>query len=226
MTNKHSKSNYFENQPNPGNFVSRLSLKVRQKMFYKLMEVTQANSMTKVLDVGVTVDKRDESNFFEKMYPYPGNITAVGLEDASFLTDKFKGLTFIKADGLKLPFADNSFDLVTSFAVIEHVGCHQNQEKYVTELCRVGKSCFISTPNRWYPIEVHTVLPLIHWLPAIVHRKILKIIGMPFYSEERNLNLLDEKILLNFFPENMAVNPYHYRLFGIVSNLLFYGKNF
>ena len=225
MTNKVSDSGYYKNQPNPGNLVSRLSLKVRKKIFHKLMEISGANSETKVLDVGVTNDKRDSSNFLEKMYPYPENITTVGLEDASFLTKEYPGLTYIKANGMNLPFIDKSFDLVTSFAVIEHVGNRQNQRRYVQELCRVGKSCLITTPNRWYPMEVHTMIPIIHWLPPVLHRNILKIIGKTFYAEEKNLNLLDSKTLQQCYPEDMKVHTYHNRLLGIVSNLIFYAKS-
>ncbi len=31
------------------------------------------------------------------------------------------------------------------------------------------KGLFVTTPNRWFPIEFHTVLPLVHWLPKRQH---------------------------------------------------------
>jgi len=225
MKRQNPESSYYKHQPNPGNFVSRLSHEVRQNMFKTLMEITKANSQTKVLDVGVTNDTREESNFLEKLYPYPENITAIGLEDASFLEKEFQGLKYIQANGMHLPFADKSFDLVTSFAVIEHVGCRENQKKYMLELCRVGKRCLVTTPNRWYPAEVHTMMPLIHWFPPEIFRKILRKIGKNFYSEEENLNLLDAKSLKYMFPEDMNVTAHHYRLLGMVSNLFFYGTS-
>ena len=27
-------------------------------------------------------------------------------------------------------------------------------------------SVFVTTPNRWFPLEVHTLLPFVHWLPG------------------------------------------------------------
>ena len=226
MTKQKSESSYFENQANPGNLASKISQAARKDMFRTLMEITGANSQTKVLDVGVTIDdKWAESNFFEKMYPYPENITAVGVEDASFLEKKHRGLKFIQADGLHLPFADKSFDLVTSFAVIEHVGNRDNQNKYVEELYRVGKSCVITTPNRWFPVEIHTMMPLIHWLPPEIFRSLIRRIGKTFYAQENNLNLLDAKILRQMFPKNMNISTHHYRLFGMISNLFFYAQN-
>ena len=58
------------------------------------------------------------------------------------------------------------------------------------------KKVFISTPNRNYPFDFHTKLPLIHLLPKNIHRKILKI-GLSFFSKEENLNLMAEKDLIN-----------------------------
>jgi hypothetical protein len=49
--------------------------------------------------------------------------------------------------------------------VVEHVGDVERQRQFVSEALRVGRRVFVTTPNRWFPIEVHTRLPLVHWLP-------------------------------------------------------------
>ena len=49
---------------------------------------------------------------------------------------------------------------------------------------------FVTTPNRWFPVEFHTLLPLLHWLPVHLYRKILDGVGMSFFAQEKNLNLL------------------------------------
>ena len=55
--------------------------------------------------------------------------------------------------------------------MIEHVGGEEEQRRFVAEALRVGRRAFITTPNRWFPVEVHTRLPLVHWLPdAVSHR--------------------------------------------------------
>jgi hypothetical protein len=54
---------------------------------------------------------------------------------------------------------------------------------------------FVTTPNRWFPIEFHTVLPLVHWLPADAFRTLLRLRGDRFFSSEKNLNLLSRNIL-------------------------------
>ena len=89
-----------------------------------------------------------------------------------------------------------------SNATIEHVGSYQNQISLIRETFRVSKKyVFIQTPNRFYPIDFHTTLPLIHWLPKNIHRKILKFFGLNFYASEENLNLLSENDLKNICEE-------------------------
>ncbi|WP_448600205.1 class I SAM-dependent methyltransferase [Thermoleptolyngbya sp.] len=210
-------SNYV--QPNLLGLVSKLSLYARRRMVRSLLELAQPTPDTTVLDVGVTLDRREDCNFFEKAYPYPGRITAVGLEDASFLEQEFPGLKFVQANALDLPFADQSFDLVVSFAVIEHVGSRAQQRAFVRELCRVGKQVYITTPNRWYPVEFHTILPLIHWLPPDWFRRILRVLGHDFWAKEDNLNLLTLSEFRQLFPPDRTLYYRPTRLLGWVSNL-------
>ncbi len=225
IPNRKSNSAYYANQFNFGNLVAKISSHARQKMFATLMRLAKPTAETTVLDVGVTSDRREDSNFFEKLYPYPSKLTAVGLEDAAFLEQEYPGVKYIKADGLDLPFPDKSFDLVVSFATIEHVGSRENQEAFVRELCRVSHSCFITTPNRWYPIEFHTVLPLVHWLPPHWFRAILKGIGKSFWAEEESLNLISEPELKGLFAGTSKIETSHFKLLGLVSNLVLYVKN-
>ena len=125
-------------------------------------------------------------------------------------------------DGRNLPFADKNFDLVVSFATLEHAGSRQEQHRFVQEACRVGKSVCIVIPNRWYPIEFHTLMPFVHWLPAPWFRFIIKLLGIDFYAKEENLNLLSEQDVLKMFPENSRITVKHFRFLGLISNLMFY----
>lgn len=215
-----SKSLYYRYQPDLLGFVSYIAGKVRRQMFRSILEIVHLTECSRVLDVGVTSDRRPESNFFEKWYPYPQNITAVGMEDLSCTKNELRGVNFVNAHGLNLPFDDETFDLGVSFAVIEHAGCRDSQKRFVSELCRVSKVCCVETPNRWYPIEFHTCIPLLHWLPAKYFRKALKSMGNEFYSKKKNLNLLSETELLGLFPDGAYPFVKHFRLLGLVSNLM------
>ena len=70
-----------------------------------------------------------------------------------------------------------------SNAVIEHVGGRDRQRKFVTEAIRVGRRVFITTPNRLFPVEVHTRLPLVHWLPDSLSHPAYRAAGKEFATD-------------------------------------------
>jgi len=75
-------------------------------------------------------------------------------------------MAFARADALRLPVRDSTVDVVVCAQVYEHVA---NAEILFSEIWRVlvdGGVCFLSGPNKLYPVELHYRLPLIHWLPA------------------------------------------------------------
>nr|WP_255486469.1 class I SAM-dependent methyltransferase [Luteimonas sp. MC1782] len=150
-----------------------------------------------ILDVGVTSDREQlASNYLEAWHPRKDRITACGIDDAAFLEDAYPGMRFVRGDGKDLPFPDASFDWVHSSAVLEHVGSAGEQARFVSELYRVcRKGIFITTPNRWFPVEFHTVLPVVHWLPKPWFRALLRTLGHDALSREDNLNLLGRREL-------------------------------
>jgi SAM-dependent methyltransferase len=197
------------------------SYRVREKIFNIFMTAIAPTEATRVLDVGVaSIEKSREVNYFEKLYPYPGNITCAGIEDASFLEKRYPGLKFVLIkQGEKLPFFDKQFDVVFSHAVLEHVGSHERQAFFINELCRCGKSVFITTPYRYFPIEVHTGIPFLHFLPKRIFRKIIKNTAFKQFSDEENLNLLGRKELKRFLNGKHAkiINT---KVFCFTSNLI------
>jgi len=145
---------------------SKISFMVRRNIFDLFMAFMNPAPFDRILDVGVTPDQLlPESNFFEQLYPFTNRLTVTSIEDASFLEIRYPGLSFVQTGTDELPFDDNSFDIVFCSAVLEHVGSRMNQQHFVNELLRVARRFFIITPNRQFPIEFHTFLPVIHWLP-------------------------------------------------------------
>lgn len=74
------------------------------------------------------------------------------------------GFHAVIADGCQLPFRDQSFDVVFSNAVLEHL-TPERQRRMAGEILRVGRSWFVTTPNFWFPVEMHHKLPLFQFLP-------------------------------------------------------------
>lgn len=119
----------------------------------------------------------DTDNFLEKNYPYPEKITALGIDRAKEFLLKYPKIKAVSYNGDDFPFADKSFDICWSNAVIEHVGDKKKQLHFLKEIKRVSKSGFITTPNRKFPIEVHTRVPLLHYLPKAIFDKFLSLIN-------------------------------------------------
>lgn len=234
FTNEEDESEQLESAPtdyaNAGHPLRRLVapfvIGVRRK-FYRAFEVSMDPKPSySVLDVGVTPDvSQEDSNFFERWYPYTSQITATSIEDASSLEKHFPGLRFVHSDGRRLPFEDDEFDIAFSSAVIEHCGTREEQRQFLAEVIRVSKRFFITTPNRWFPIELHTFLPFAHWLPQPQHQWLLRHIGQEQWSTTDTLNLLDQSSLRRLFPAEVTPVLETVRAFGLSSNIVAYGPS-
>ena len=168
------------------------------------MKLMSPHPQTTVVDVGVA----DEAygtlaghaatyNFFEAMYPWPERITAVGTTPLRTFRSAFPHVRAVTADGTSLPFDDGSFDIGFSNAVIEHLSDREAQRRFVSELCRVSRRIFLTTPNRWFPIELHTLVPLAHWLPPRQRHPLFQLLRK---GDERELRLLGPRELAALFP--------------------------
>jgi SAM-dependent methyltransferase len=204
-------------------FVWNLQHAPRQRLFDCFMRTLHPTESDSVLDLGTTALPEPQENFFELYYPHKHRIVAVGTEDCSFLEEDYEGLRFRRVEAAQpLPFADDAFDIGFSNAVIEHAGTREKQAFFLRELVRVTRRCFLATPNRWFPVELHTRLPLLHWLPAPVFRAIISALGFSFYAREENLNLLTAPELLAMVPpgDYREVALRYNRFMGLPSNLI------
>jgi SAM-dependent methyltransferase len=173
-----------------------ISLRSRRRKLALFLELMRPDAGTTVLDVGVDEVSLGEPggeggctthNVFEEEYPWPARITALGLHDGTRFRERYPHITYVQGDACSLPFADGAFDVVHSNAVIEHVGGRERQEALVREALRVGRRVFVTTPNRWFPVEVHTKLPLVHWLPEALAGRAYDLARMPWAKENHLL---------------------------------------
>jgi hypothetical protein len=183
---------------------ARASLRNRRRKLALFLETMRPGPETRVVDVGVgDTGFRTEPglasshNFFEALYPWPGRITAVSDVPLPTFARAFPQVRCVTADGTELPFEDDAFDIAFSNAVVEHVGGRAEQRRFVAELCRVAPRVFVSTPNRWFPVETHTLVPLAHWLPRSASDRVFAALGRDGWAGVR---LLSKGDLLELFP--------------------------
>jgi ubiquinone/menaquinone biosynthesis C-methylase UbiE len=213
----------------PRSLPDRLAGWQRRRMFERFLAVMQPQPGDSLVDVGATSDTTlDHSNYAVAWWPHARDgVTAVGIDDASHLERQYPGVTFRRANGLDLPFADNSFDFAHSSAVIEHVGSRANQARLISELARVSRrGFFVTTPNRWFPIEFHSVLPLIHWLPQAGFHAALKASGRGALADENILNLMGPRELRNA-ARDAGVSDFTVEALGLLgwpANLLLHAR--
>jgi len=188
--------------------VDQVSLRSRRRKLQLFLEELHPTADTSVLDVGADElafgegDGCGTLNFLEEMYPWPERITALGLHDGTGFRARYPGIRYVQGDACALPFEDGEFDIVFSNAVIEHVGDRARQRQLVSEALRVGRRVFITTPNRRFPIEVHTRLPLVHWLPHRIAHGAYRAVGNSYATE---IQLLSKSDLESFFPGHVRI---------------------
>ncbi len=74
-------------------------------------------------------------------------------------------LEWVRADGRQLPFRDGTFDVVHCNSVLEHLPDERSRRALAREVERVGRAYSVQVPNRWFPIEPHTLTPGFQFLP-------------------------------------------------------------
>ena len=193
--------------------LSYISRKRKLELFYKVMKPT---SQTRVLDVGAEINPHgDRSLQLIDSYPWKNKLSAINISPKSISRMKqyYPEVEAVVGDALDLPWPDNYFDAVYSNAVIEHVSDFDCQKKMAAEIMRVGKRWFVTSPNRWYPLEFHMRLPFVTWLPgksylwasrivsySHAHKKYM--FGMKHYD---GLRLLTARQLKCCFPDSKII---------------------
>jgi ubiquinone/menaquinone biosynthesis C-methylase UbiE len=150
-----------------------------------------------------------------------------------------EGYQFQLVSGTALPFADESFDVVLTNHVIEHVGNHDAQLEHLKEIRRVLRRDgigYLAVPNRWMLVEPHYRLAFLSWWPHGWRSAYLRWRrGVPFYDCEPLSSRQTEQLLQEsgFVSENLCVaalrqtldleHPRHsamHRLFDLVPDWL------
>jgi hypothetical protein len=98
---------------------------------------------------------------YMRLHGFFARTVVVNLRPRPAISDK--RISLEQGDARALPYPDQSFDWVFSNAVIEHVGTAEDQAAMAAEVRRVArKGYFVTTPNRWFPIDPHNYHPIVH----------------------------------------------------------------
>lgn len=168
----------------------KISERNRTKKYALFLKMIRPSKEDRILDVGFSNKECiPAENFLEKHYPYPSNITALGIDDDDLFRKRYPEVKTVRYDGRTFPFPDKSFAIGWSNAVIEHVGDQKAQILFIQELNRVCRQVYFTTPNRWFPFELHTRLPFLHWLPKRMFDKLMMRWGKEWITGDK-LHLL------------------------------------
>jgi SAM-dependent methyltransferase len=150
--------------------------------------------------------------------------------------------TWALKEGEPLPYGDGAFDVVFCNSVIEHVTfpkdecinrvipnrewvaeSMRNQAAFAAEIRRVGMSYFVQTPHRAYPVEAHTWLPFVGWLPHQATVAVVKFSDRHWVKHcgYVDWNLLGTKGMRTLFPD---ASLYIERVLGLPKSLVAYRR--
>jgi len=191
----------------------------RMRDFAALFGITES---TNILDVGGT-----PSNW--QLLDVRPRVTLLNMPRAR--EESWPGFELVAADGCQLPFGNQSFDIVFSNSVIEHVGSPEAQARFANEIQRVARRYWVQTPNRWFPLEPHLLTPFLHYLPRAWqaplarHWTVWDAVERPapdrreFYIEHylRDIRLLAASDMAKLFP---GANIRRERSLGLTKSLI------
>ena len=136
------------------------------------------------------------SSYLANLVGDNGRVVAVDVVDERIASD---GYVFELVKDAKLPFPSDSFDIIISNHVIEHVGTSDDQMTHLSEIARVLRKdgiVYLAVPNKYTFIEPHYKLPLLSWLPVNIASSFVRITGR---GDQYDCNPPPKWLLYNFF---------------------------
>jgi SAM-dependent methyltransferase len=130
-----------------------------------------------LLDVGCGIGM-----YTSAFQPYTSEVFGIEIEQPRAQQAAETGTAVAQAMGETLPFAANTFDVVFSHEVLEHVRDDRRAVEEMVRVARPGGHLVIFVPNRLYPFETHGIYwrgeyhfgnkPFVNWLPNVLRRRL------------------------------------------------------
>ena len=173
----------------------------RRRRLLWLARTFRLRESSTVLDLG------GSEYYWHWISPRP-SVTVANFESRDIDPER---LPWVQADGRRLPFRSGSFDLVYCNSVVEHLPDEPSRQAMAREIARVGRAYCVQTPNRWFPVDAHTLTPFFHFLPRSWQARLARNFTVwgwlqrPGPAEARgfveNTNLLAARDLRRIFPD-------------------------
>ncbi len=123
---------------------------------------------------------------------------------------------------------EQRFDLVFSNSVIEHVGGHLRRRRFAHWVHALGERHWVQTPNRFFPIEPHWLVPGLQFATPRLQvavlmrwpytRKRFRSLSWPDRLDRAmGIELLSPSAFRSYFPESELVRE---RLYGLTKSLI------
>lgn len=138
--------------------------------------------------------------------PEPLNLTILNLPGIVMADHvSHHRIQYIEGDACLVEgYEDRTFDTVFSNSVIEHVGPINKQVEFAREVRRLGKSYWVQTPSKWFPIEAHCGMPFWWFYPVRLRRYLMERWRkkLPAWTQMvEGTTVLTKKDLTRLFPE-------------------------
>jgi hypothetical protein len=193
----------------PTSPASRLRARRAAPLMDEIRRVHRHKGSVRIVDIG---GRRNYWNIVPDGFLENHNVrvTLLNMEDIGDFGDPAI-FAFTRGDACATPFEDVAFDICHSNSVLEHIGGFRRMRAFASEVRRIAAGYFVQTPNFWFPIEPHVMLPFFHWLPLPTRVWLCCHFSFGYYRradriEEivdfvESINLVNKRMMRALFPE-------------------------
>jgi hypothetical protein len=130
--------------------------------------------------------------------------------------------SFEIGDACSTELPSDSFDMVFSNSVIEHVGDQERRSAFASQVRRLAKKYWVQTPAKYFPIEAHTGMPFWWYYPESLRQSFISKwrVELPPWTEMiEGTTIVERPELESIFPDaTISVE----RALGIVKSYVAY----
>lgn len=161
----------------------------------------------------------------KELSPFVRKVTVIDIDgDALSFGEKqhpAQNISYKVADAMRLPFKNNSFDIVVCNQVYEHVPDYFKLVKEIRRVLTDDGLCYFGAVNKFVLIEPHYNLPFLSWLPKKLANLYLKLtIGKKGYYENllsyNGLKNLLKSFIITDYTINIIKDPEKYYALDVI----------